>query len=166
MAIRESETHQTAGQERADSSAPDAAQSIREYLGLKVEHLLPGLDIAANHLRRGEHAEALRTYSTLVLMDPTEARFQRGLAECALETGDFHLASLAASSLIAGAPDKPEGYLMSGRAFFGLRDFDAAIEDFREAVRLAEQAGNTALARQAEPLLQRALIAKEVKPKN
>lgn len=162
MAIRESETRAAAAPGIADIGALDSAQSIREHLGLEVEHLLPGLDIAANLLRRGEHAEALRTYSLLVLCDPAEIRFQHGLATCALETGEFHLAALAGSAIVAGAPDDPEGYFISGRAFFGLRDFDAAIDDFRRAIQLLEQAGDAASARGAEILLQRALIARDV----
>lgn len=139
---------------------------MREYLGLEVAHLLPGLDIAANQLRRGEHAEALRTCSALVLLDPGELRFQYALAGCALETGDFHLASLAASSIVAATPDEADGYFVSGRAFFGLREFEAAIDDFREAIRLAEKAGKGDLQRSAEVLLQRVIIAQEVQAKS
>lgn len=161
MTVGESETSDVSGRDPAGIDGFIPAQSMRELLGLEVEHLLPGLDVAATMLRRGDHQEALRTYSLLVLCDPTELRFQQGLATCALETGDFHIAALAASALISGNPDDPGGFLVSGRAFFGLRDFDAAIEDFRRAIALAEQAGDTVSAQQAAPLLQRALIAKE-----
>lgn len=162
MAMVESETREISGPNIFGIDTLESETFLREYLGLEVEHLLPGLDIAANLLRRGQHEEALRTCSVLVLCDPMEIRFQHGLATCALETEDFPIAALAASAIVAGDPDNPEGYLISGRAFLGMRDFDIAVEDFREAVRLAEQAGDAAMARQAGLLLERALIAREV----
>lgn len=166
MAISESETSEIAGRETAGIDPLDPAQSIRQYLGLEVEHLLPGLKLAANMLQRGDNEDALRTCSLLVLCDPTEVRFQLALAACALEVGDFHIAALAASAIVSGAPEDPQGYIISGRAFIGMRDFDIAIEDLREAVRLAEEAGDGVAARQAGVLLERARIAREVQAKN
>lgn len=158
MAIRESETRAT-----SDAGSPAFRKFAEGYLGLKPEHLLPGLDVAANLLQRGDYEKALRIYSVLVLYDPADARFQRGLAECALAAGNFQLAYAAGVSLIVGNPADPEGYLFTGRAAFGLREFDAAIDDFREATRLADAAGDTAAAQGVAPLLQRALIAKDAR---
>lgn len=158
MAVNETAV---AGENGGEAIFP--GQSLREYLGLEVQHLLPGLEVAANLLRRGEHAQALQTYATLVLCEPSESRFQIGLAACALEIGEFHIASQAASAIVAFTPDDPVGYLLSGRALIGLQDFDAAVDDLRDAVRIAEAAGNTAVAAEAAQHLQRATIASEVK---
>ncbi|MFD2251812.1 tetratricopeptide (TPR) repeat protein [Pseudochelatococcus lubricantis] len=161
MAIIESAPIEPSG---IESLAP--GQSIREYLGLQIAHLLPGLDVAAGMLRRGEHDQALRTYATLVLCDPSEIRFQIGLATCALEIREFHIALQAASAVIASAPDSPMGYLISGRASLGLLDFDAAIDDLQDAIRVARETGDDAVAKEAAALLQRAIVAKEVQARN
>lgn len=157
MSISESATVGAAGIESLEPG-----QTLRAYLGLEVEHLLPGLDIAANLLQRGEHDEAVRIYAALVLCDPAEVRFQIGLATCALAIREFHIALQAASAIIASTPDNPRGYLISGHAALGLLDFDAAVDDLREALRIAEQAGDQATAEEAAHYLQRAIVAQEV----
>lgn len=147
----------------ADLSAIAEGQSIREYLGLEIKHLLPGLDIAANLLRSGKHEEALKTYATLILCDPNEIRFQIGLATCALEIGQFHLAILAASGIVAEQPENPLGYLISGRASLGLREFEAAINDLEHALGLARESGDEAAAQEASTFLERTKIAQELR---
>lgn len=135
--------------------------SIRELMGLEVEHLIPGLAIAAKMLRQGDNEGALRTYATLVLCEPTEPRFQIGLAACALKIGQYAVALQAASAVIAFTPDQPEGYHLSAHACIGLGEYDSAIEDFTEALRLAEAANNTVIAGDSQRMIARAKIMKE-----
>ncbi|MFT0891578.1 hypothetical protein [Pseudochelatococcus sp. G4_1912] len=129
--------------------------SIREVMGLEVEHLLPGLSIAAKMLQRGDEEGALRTYATLVLCDPNEPRFQQGLAACALKIGQHAVALQAASAIIAFWPESPEGYHFSAHACIGLEEYEAAIEDFTDALRLAQQTGNEAIASDSERMIGR-----------
>lgn len=135
--------------------------SIREIMGLEVEHLLPGLALAAKMLKQGDEEGALRTYATLVLCEPTEPRFQIGLAACALKIGLHAVALQAASAVIAFIPESPEGYHLSAHACVGLGEFDFAIEDFTEALRIARDAGNEILASDSERMLERVAIMKE-----
>lgn len=146
-----------------EASSSAQSPSLSKLLGLEVKHLLVGLDIAAGMLRRGEQDKAMRMYAALVFCEPTEIRFQVGLASCALEMKEYHLAMQAASAIVSFFPDNPVGYFISGRAAFGLRDLDAAIGDLREAVRLAEAAGDTAMQRDAASILERAVIAGEMR---
>ena len=74
---------------------------IRKELGLELSDLKPALDIARNHLKRGAPGEAMRTYIALVLCEPTNVDFQVGLANCALQIGENHLALHAASAVVA-----------------------------------------------------------------
>ncbi|MGV6872700.1 hypothetical protein ACUSIJ_08410 [Pseudochelatococcus sp. B33] len=133
-----------------------AKSSIRALLGLDVEHLLPGLDIAADRFRQGDEQGALRIYATLVLCDPTEPRFQIGLAACALDMGLAAVALRAASAVIACRPESPEGYHLSGHASAGLEEYDDAVRDFTEALRLArKRRGCAEIARDSERMLAR-----------
>lgn len=126
---------------------------LRALLALEVEHLLPGLDIAETKLRQGDTQGAMRTYATLVLCDPGEPRFQAGLAACALELGIHAVALRAASALIAVEPAGARGYHLSAHAYAGLADYDSAADDFAEARRLADRAGEPAIARDCTRML-------------
>src|SRR5262245_4719308 len=89
---------------------------VRKELGLETIDLLPGLEVAKNHLRRGATREALRIYTALVLCEPANVDFQVGLANCALHMQEHHLAVLAAANIVSLAPSDPRGYHLSGQA--------------------------------------------------
>ncbi len=134
---------------------------LRALLALDVEHLLPGLDIAERKLRQGDTQGALRTYATLVLCDPGEPRFQAGLAACALELGIHAVALRAASALIAVEPAGARGYHLSAHAYVGLADYGSAADDFTEARRLADRAGERAIAHDCTRMLARIAVMKQ-----
>src|SRR5262245_59355174 len=117
-----------------------AQGAIRKELGLELSDLKPALDIARNLLQRGSRAEAIRMYVALVLCEPANIDFQVGLANCALQIGENHLALHAASAVVALAPADPRGYYLSGRACIGLGHYAEADEDLRDAVEFARRA--------------------------
>lgn len=128
-------------------------------LGLSTEQLRVGLAVAQNHIARGAYAEAFRMYVSLVLCNPLHVDFQVGLAQAAGLIGENHIAIQAASAVIALAPKDPRGYLLSGRACFGICSYQEAYEDLSEALRLAREAGSEALATEASLLLDRLAVA-------
>lgn len=138
------------------------AGEIRDALGLQSGDLRLGLDIAANRLKRGAKAEALRIYVALVLCEPMNPEFQVGLANCALLVQENCLALQAASVVIALEPGSARGYFLSGRACLALGHFSEAAEDLREAMRFASESKDMALFQSAESLFRKvgALMAR------
>jgi Flp pilus assembly protein TadD len=129
--------------------------AIRKELGLESIDLRPGLDVAKSHMKRGAHAEAMRIYAALVLCEPKNVDFQVGLANCALQMGENHLALQAASAVVALAPSDPRGYFLSGRACLGLGHFEEATEDLRDAVDFGRKAKDATITSEASNLLQK-----------
>lgn len=128
-------------------------------LGLSTEQLRVGLAVAQNHIARGAYSEAFRMYMSLVLCDPMHVDFQVGLAQSAALLGEHHVAIQAASAVIALAPRDPRGYLLCGRSCFAISSYPEAHEDLSEALRLARETGDEALAREADALIQRVAAA-------
>jgi Flp pilus assembly protein TadD len=147
--------HASMGAALTKSQKAFARGALGKALGLAPEDLRFALRIAADHMRRGDLAEALRTYGMLVLCEPMNADFQIGLANCALQMDENHLAVQAASAVIALRPDDFRGYYLSGRASLVLRRRDEAEEDLREALVLAEKAGDRAFAREIAALVKK-----------
>jgi Flp pilus assembly protein TadD len=129
--------------------------SVRKELGLETIDLLPGLEVAKNHLRRGATGEALRMYTALVLCEPMNVDFQVGLANCALAIQEHHLALMSASTIVSLAPADPRGYFLSGQACIGLGQFAEATEDLTKAVELGRQARDATIVNDANVLLQK-----------
>lgn len=134
--------------------------ALAKQYGLEVGDLRVGLTVAGNLLRRGQADEALRLYVALVLCAPRELDFQLGLANCALLAGQNYLAIQAAAVLIAGRPDDPQGYFISGRACLATGNEEEAREDFGEAIRCARKTGDLTILREAELLLSRASVSR------
>lgn len=133
---------------------------LRKELGLETIDLMPGLEVAKNHLKRGAIPEAMRIYATLVLCEPTNVDFQVGLANCALLAEENHLALQAASAVVALAPADPRGYFLSGRACLGLGSFQEAAEDLTDAVEFGRKARNATIVNEANVLLQKVAALK------
>ncbi len=129
------------------------AGAIGKDLGLTSEDLQLGLALARQRLMRGAKPEALRLYVALVLCEPMNAEFQSGLANCALELGDYHLALQAASVVIALEPSNCRGYFFSGRACLALGYRDEAKEDLSDAVEFGRAAKDSLVVTQGEKLL-------------
>jgi tetratricopeptide (TPR) repeat protein len=129
---------------------------VRKELGLESVDLRPGLDIAKNHLKKGAMAEAMQTYVALVLCEPMNIDFQVGLANCAVQMQENHLALQAASAIIALAPTDPRGHFLSGRASLGLGFYTEATEDLQKAMELAQQSRDAVIVNEANDLLQKA----------
>lgn len=130
------------------------AGRIRDEIGLKSADLVVGLEVARNLLKRGATQEALRTYAGLILCEPANIEVQTGLANCALQLGEHHLALQAASVVVALAPRDPRGYLLSGRACIGLRAYAEAEEDLNDAITQGREAREAGLVEEARRLLQ------------
>jgi Flp pilus assembly protein TadD len=146
----------------SDASTDDAisaearrvlAGAIREDLGLASEDLRFGLHVARNQLMRGAKQAALRTYAALVLCEPMNAEFQAGLANCASQLGDHHLALQAASAVIALDPRNALGYYLSGHACLALGHRDEAREDLLDAVSFGRAAKEAKIVVESEKLL-------------
>jgi Flp pilus assembly protein TadD len=131
------------------------AGSLRKELGLQTIDLMAGLEVAKNHLKRGDIPQAMRIYATLVLCEPANVDFQVGLANCALLAEENHLALQAASAVVALAPSDPRGYFLSGRACLGLGSFAEATEDLTDAVEFGRKALDATIVNEANLLLQR-----------
>ena len=128
--------------------------SLRKELGLESNDLKAGLAIAKNYLERGAPLEAMRTYVALVLCEPTNADFQVGLANCAIQMSENHLALQAASAVVAMAPSDPRGYLLPRRACLALGHYAEAEEDFRDAVEFGRKSQDAFIVDEATKLLQ------------
>lgn len=129
--------------------------SLRKELGLESIDLTAGLSIAKNYLERGLPLEAMRTYVALVLCEPTNPDFQVGLANCAIQMGEDHLALQAASAVVALAPSDPRGYFLSGRACFALGHYAEAAEDFRDALEFGRKSNDALIVDEASKFLQK-----------
>lgn len=132
-----------------------AGGAIRDLVGLSSEHLRLGLTIAANQLKRGAKAEAMRIYAALVLCEPMNVDFQFGLANCALSLRANHLALQAASLVVALEPTKPRGYYLSGRACLALGHFSEAEEDMRKALKYAKETKSADFFQRADEILKK-----------
>ena len=132
-----------------------AGGAIRKELGLESIDLNAGLMIARNHLKRGAFLEAMRTYVALVLCEPTNAEFQIGLANCALQMEEYHLALQAASAVVAMAPRDPRGYFLSGRACLALGHHAEAAEDLQDAIDKGRQSQDAVIVNEATQILQK-----------
>jgi tetratricopeptide (TPR) repeat protein len=129
--------------------------AIRKQLGLQSIDLQAGLEIAKNYLKRGAHLEAMRTYVALVLCEPMNVDFQVGLANCALQMNQHHLALQAASAVVAMAPSDARGYFLSGRACLALGHLAEASEDLRDAIEKAKNSQDKVIVTEATQLLQK-----------
>ena len=139
---------------RGTAAEAFASGQLGAELGLKTADLTIGLEVAKNLLKRGALQDALRVYVGLILCEPSNVDFQTGLANCALQLDEHHLALQAASVIIALAPRDPRGYLLSGRACIGLDAFAEAAEDLNEAVTFGREARNAMVVEEARRLLQ------------
>lgn len=126
---------------------------IGRKLGLEPTDLRAGLDVAKSLIERGAPHRAIRIYAALVIMEPKIADYQIGLANCALEMAEYYLAIQAASAAIVLDPSNPHPYFISGRACLAVGEMAAAAEDFSDAKRLAEEAGDARVAAEAARLL-------------
>lgn len=126
--------------------------ALGRSLGFSPLDLAAGLELAKSQGQRGAHMEALRTYATLVLCDPSHIDCQVGLANCALELAENHVALQAASAIVALAPSDPRGYYLSGRACFAIGAFSEALEDLADARTFARKARDSRIAEAADQL--------------
>lgn len=123
------------------------------------EDLLPIARQAMQKLVSGQAGEGFDLFARLVLVLPGDHGFQIGLAEAALAADQPDVALQAATAAIAFAPDKADGYLLSGRACMALDELDAARSDFTESVTRAEATPNDKDQNRAGTLARSLLIA-------
>ena len=127
---------------------------IGAELGLMSQDLEVGLEVARNLIRRGALAEAMQVYVGLVLCQPANQAFQIGLANCAIQLGEYHLALQSASVVIAQSPRDPRGYLLSGHACIGLGALAEAAVDLDEAISFGRAERNATIVEEARRLRQ------------
>lgn len=126
---------------------------IGRSLGLEPDDLRAGLDVAKNLIERGAPDRAMRIYAALVIVEPKVVDYQIGLANCAIEMGEYYLAIQAASAAIVLDPRNPRPYFLSGRACMAVGELPEAVEDLSDAKRLAEAAGEAEIAAEADRLI-------------
>lgn len=129
------------------------ACQIGRQLGLEPDDLRVGLDIAKNLLDRGAPDRAMRIYAALVLVEPKVLDYQVGLANCAIELGEYYVAIQAAAAAIVLDRTDPRGYFISGRACLAIGEYKEAGEDLTDARDLAVKRGDRMVAAEAERLL-------------
>lgn len=113
-------------------------EPIIERLGLTEAHFHGVYSAAMERLAGGDVDSAFRDFANLVLLAPTSVQFQLGLAQAALRAGVPELAMQAAAAIIALAPDRPEGFLLSGQACLAMDERDLALEDLNDAIAKAD----------------------------
>jgi predicted Zn-dependent protease len=89
-------------------------------------------------LAAGDVASAFREFGMLVLLAPMSVQYQLGLAQAALRAGSPELAMQAAAVIIGLAPDRPEGFLLSGQACLAMEEPALAREDLGDAIARAD----------------------------
>jgi uncharacterized protein HemY len=127
--------------------------ALGRHFGFERKHLDAAAFIAGDLARRGAHDKAVRLFATIVLCDPHHRVAQIGLASGALEVEQPYIAIQAAATLIAGEPQNPLGYLLSGKGCLMAQEWPEAGEDLHRALELARAGGDAALATEAERLL-------------
>lgn len=108
--------------------------SIMNRLGLTEDHFESIYNRAMERLEGGDVDAAFRDMGNLVLLSPTSVQFQFGLAQVALQAELPELAMQAAAVIITLAPDRPEGFLLSGQACLAMGEHDLAREDLADAI--------------------------------
>ena len=113
-------------------------EPIIERLGLTEAHFAPVYTRAMERMESGDTGAAFRDMAHLVLIAPTSVQFQLGLAQVALRVDLPEVAMQAAAAIIALAPDRPEGFLLSGQACLAMQEPDLAREDLTDAITRAD----------------------------
>lgn len=113
-------------------------EPIIERLGLTEAHFSINYQKAMEKLAAGDIPGAFRDIANLVLIAPSSVQFQLGLARVALQAGVPELAMQAAAAIIALAPDRPEGFLLSGQACLAMGEPALAREDLADAIARAD----------------------------
>lgn len=111
---------------------------IIDRLGLTEAHFSINYNRAMEKLAAGDIAAAFRDFGTLVLLAPMSVQYQLGLAQAALQANAPELAMQAAAVIIGLAPDRPEGFLLSGQACLAMGEPALAREDLTDAIALAD----------------------------
>lgn len=113
-------------------------EPIIERLGLKERHFASNFRAAMKKMEDGDLPAAFKDMANLVLLAPTSVQFQLGLAQVALRANVPELAMQAAAAIIALAPDRPEGFLLSGQACLAMGEVSLAQEDLADAISRAD----------------------------
>ncbi|MEO9530027.1 hypothetical protein [Roseibium sp.] len=126
---------------------------VRTELGLEENDLEAVLGVANMKLKAGDQATAQRMYLALVLCDPGNFKFQQGLANVCLKTGEFDAVVQTASVMVMLKPDDPTGYYFSGAACLALGHLAEAREDITDALAFAQQKQDAVLVGECRRLL-------------
>lgn len=113
-------------------------EPIIQRLGLTEAHFGINYSRAMEKLEAGDIPGAFKDIASLVLLAPTSVKFQLGLAQIALRAGVPELAMQAAAAIIALAPSRPEGFLLSGQACLAMGEIALAREDLTDAITRAD----------------------------
>ena len=82
----------------------------------------------------GRHDEAVEAYAKAARLDPESAVAEHNLAGALGDAHRYAESADAAGRALNNGLKAPETWLVQGRAFLGLREFDAAEAAFREAI--------------------------------
>ena len=126
---------------------------VRQMFGLEQADLEIALGLGNAKMSAGDLPTAFRIYTSLVLCDPSNFRYQQGLANFCIKAGEYESAIQAASSMIVLKPDNPLGYYFSGAACLALGYLAEAKEDIADALAFAEHHDDPALQTECQRLL-------------
>ena len=114
-----------------------ALKILLEAKALQPDNVTINRWCADIHRREGRHDEAIAVYRHLTQIDNLNAReYYSNIANVYLKGLDFEKATAAAKQVIAHSPRNPEGYQLLAHIAKQDGDFEAAIQSFKQALRL------------------------------
>ena len=100
--------------------------------------------LAELYAQQGRRDEAVTTYTHLIEIDPENAReYYAEMARAHLHVTDFESAAYAAKQAVAHSPRNPEGYQMLAEIAKQTGNYETAIDNLRQAIRLRPEATDT-----------------------
>ncbi len=100
--------------------------------------------LATVYNRQGRRDDANAIYIQLIEIDSANAReYHANIAKSYLDVLDYESATTAATQVIANSPRNPEGHKLLAQIATQSKDYDAAINSLRQAIRLRPEAIDT-----------------------
>lgn len=84
-----------------------------------------------------DYDRALADYDRALRLEPDEASIRSGIADVFSSSGDLGRALSEAEILVQSKPEGSDGFLKRGWVYLGKLEYDKALDDFNQAIRLA-----------------------------
>lgn len=129
--------------------------SLGVELGLKAEELEALYAVGYNLYSAGKYADAMRMFSVLCLMAPTEYRYIFGAASCFQMVGEFLMASIYFQLAGGLNLDDPAPMMHTAECLLSMKDKDGAKFALEQALtRAGTQPQYDAFKQKAEVMLE------------